>query len=105
MFFLLRKKKNSVPLISLFRIIILISAEQKAKLKWQCRRGMLELDLILNRFLKENVDHMDIQQINSFETLLTHSDPEINLWLMGYEEPQEKELIDIVALIRLQRKI
>ena len=83
----------------------MISAEQKAKLKWQCRRGMLELDLILNRFLKENVDHMTPQQLDSFEALLTHSDPEINLWLMGYEEPQEKELVDIVTFIRLQHHV
>ena len=83
----------------------MISPEQKAKLVWQCRRGMLELDLILNRFLKENLDRIDANQLRALETLLTYPDPEINLWLMGYEVPHEQELVDIVAFIRLQHNI
>lgn len=80
----------------------MVSSEQKAKLIWQCRRGMLELDLILNRFLKENLENLNPEQLSAFEHLLTHQDPEINLWLMGYEVPQEQEIVDIVTFIRLQ---
>lgn len=83
----------------------MISPEQKAKLIWQCRRGMLELDLILNRFLKDNLEQLDPKQLHAFEQLLTHADPEINLWLMGYEIPKEQELVDIVTFIRLQHHI
>lgn len=80
----------------------MISTPSKAKIIWQCRRGMLELDLILNRFVSEQWDHLTTEQISAFEQLLTCSDPDIYVWLMGNEMPLEQELIEIVAFIRRQ---
>ena len=78
----------------------MISAHQKAKLTWQCRRGMLELDLILQRFLHQPLDLLTDTQMASFERLLTAQDPDLYAWLMGYESPVDKELRDIVACIQ-----
>ena len=78
----------------------MISTASKAKIIWQCRRGMLELDLMLNRFVSEHLDELNEQQVARFEQLLTYPDPDIYLWLMGSEVPYEQELIDIVAFIR-----
>lgn len=66
---------------------------------------MLELDLILNRFINKNLSNLNTHQLNAFEQLLTYPDPEINDWLMGQGVPSEQELVDIVALIRLQHHI
>ena len=79
----------------------MISLDRKAKINWHCRRGMLELDLIFQRFLKNGLDTLTPEQLDVFEQLLTHQDPDLYAWLMGYESPAEKELVDIVALIRL----
>lgn len=80
-------------------------SSKKAKIKWQCRRGMLELDLILNRFYKNSIDNLTENEISSFENLLGQQDPDLYAWLMGYETPTEKELEEIVTYIRLHDKV
>ncbi len=79
----------------------MISSHRKAKINWHCRRGMLELDLIFERFTKRHIDTLTDEQIVAFENLLSHQDPDLYAWLMGYEQPAHKELVDIVAFIRL----
>ena len=79
----------------------MITPQKKAKLTWHCRRGMLELDLILQRFLATQVEQLTEQQIDLFERLLTAQDPDLYAWLMGYEAPVDKELREIVAFIQL----
>ena len=78
----------------------MFSAQQKAKINWNCRRGMLELDLILQRFSKKHLDELTDEQFIAFEHLLTHQDPDLYAWFMGYEQPEQKELVDIVAFIQ-----
>ena len=72
---------------------------------WQCRRGMLELDLMLNRFVSDHLDNLTARQISAFEQLLTYPDPDIYVWLMGTNVPFEQELVDIVTVIRRQYRI
>lgn len=78
----------------------MILAQRKAKINWHCRRGMLELDLIFQRFSKHALDSMTEEQLAAFENLLTYPDPDLFAWLMGYEKPTSKELVDIVAFIK-----
>ena len=78
----------------------MISFEKKAKQTWHCRRGMIELDLILQRFLAFHADTLDETQLALFEQLLTADDPDLYAWLMGYETPVNKELREIVELIQ-----
>ena len=79
----------------------MLTPQKKAKLTWHCRRGMLELDLIFQRFLTHHVDKLNDLQLEWFERLLTAQDPDLYAWLMGYEAPIDKELRDIVAFIQL----
>jgi len=83
----------------------MISSTRKAKFNWHCRRGMLELDLILMRFATQCLDTLTKEQLDAFEHLLSHTDPELFSWLMGYEQPMDKELIDIVEFIKLHDSI
>tara|TARA_Y100000588_G_C14199580_1_gene901849 strand:+ start:508 stop:753 length:246 start_codon:yes stop_codon:yes gene_type:complete len=78
----------------------MISSEKKAKIKWQCRRGMLELDLMLTQFIESGLDRLTEKQIHSFETLLSYNDPELYAYLMGCSELEDKDIADIVAVIR-----
>jgi len=50
---------------------------QLNRLRWRCRRGMLELDLVLERFLGENYARLTAQQRQEFETLLELEDHEL----------------------------
>lgn len=81
-----------------------ISPERKAKINWHCRRGMLELDLILGRFSKQHLETLTETQLDTFESLLNTPDPDLYAWLMGYESPVNKELADFVAYIKLHDK-
>lgn len=80
----------------------MINSLRKAKLIWHCRRGMLELDLILMRFAENNLDNMTEHQIEAFEELLTCTDPELYSWLMGFSSPMDSELTEIVEFIKSQ---
>lgn len=77
-----------------------MSYQQKAKIRWYCRRGMLELDLLLNRFMETQFDGLSQVQVNAFEALLQCQDPELYAWLLGLEPPSNKEFMDIVDYIR-----
>ncbi|OGV43712.1 MAG: hypothetical protein A3F46_05595 [Legionellales bacterium RIFCSPHIGHO2_12_FULL_42_9] len=74
---------------------------RKAKLRWRCRRGMLELDLIFQRFIDSYLDQLNETEIRDFESLLTYPDPDLFSWLMGNAMPENKELDHIIELIQL----
>lgn len=75
--------------------------QRKAKIRWRCRRGMLELDILLERFVARALDSLSMVQLTQFETLLSKPDPDLYAWLMGYESPVRKELMDFVNFIRI----
>ncbi|KTD08157.1 succinate dehydrogenase assembly factor 2 [Legionella jamestowniensis] len=79
----------------------MITRSRKAKFLWHCRRGMLELDLILTRFANTYLDTLTDKQLTAFDKLLGCIDPELYSWLMGYESPIDKELVEIVEFIKL----
>lgn len=70
------------------------------RLRWQCRRGMLELDLLLGRFLDEGYPKLDAAGQGLFERFLAHPDPVLYDWLMGYAEAADPEERDLVGRIR-----
>lgn len=46
--------------------------------RWRCRRGMLELDIVLQRFMDLNYRQLDDTQLLQFERLLAL--PDNDLW-------------------------
>lgn len=80
-------------------------SQRKAKIKWHCRRGMLELDLMFTRFFDQCIDTLTDDQLTLFERLLTEADPDLYAWLMGYELPLDKDLDYIVRFIRTQHQL
>lgn len=50
---------------------------QQSKLYWQCRRGMLELDLLLKDYLDNHYPHANAQQQARFLSLLELEDIEL----------------------------
>lgn len=59
------------------------------RLQWQCRRGMLEIDLLLKRYLSNGYVEADEVEQALFESLLTINDQQLFLWLMGKEDPSQ----------------
>jgi antitoxin CptB len=56
------------------------------RIRWQCRRGMLELDLVLNRFVEQELSGLDAAQLQVFKELLNEQDPMLLAWVMEQEE-------------------
>lgn len=70
------------------------------KLRWRCRRGTLELDLMLMRYLDTCYQNTGIAQQQAFLDLLDLEDPALMRYLMGDERPDNPVLVDLVDLIR-----
>lgn len=50
------------------------------RIRWDCRRGMLELDIVLARFMEQNFERLTPQEVDAFKDLLAYSDPD--LWAL-----------------------
>lgn len=72
---------------------------RKSKIIWHCRRGMLELDLLLTAVIDHQLDSMSEEHVVLFEKLLTYTDPELYAWLMGHEAAPQGEVATIVEYI------
>lgn len=72
---------------------------RQAKLQWHCRRGMLELDIILGRFLTERFMQLSDNDQNDFEKLLNSQDQDLFNWLVHKHIPTDPSLVHIVAQI------
>ena len=70
------------------------------QLRWQCRRGMLELDFVLERYLDQHYDAADDAEERLFRELLTAQDPELQVWLLNGETHPDAEVQALVDKIR-----
>lgn len=59
--------------------------EKLQRLRWQCRRGMLELDLILLAFLEKKYINLNPADQKLFEQLLTYSDQDLYCYLIKHQ--------------------
>ncbi len=71
-----------------------------ARLRWQCRRGMLELDLLLNAFLDNSYAKLSIGEQQVFQTLLEYPDQTLYDLLMRSMISSDREIADMVVLIQ-----
>ncbi len=71
-----------------------------ARLKWQCRRGTLELDIILENYLDSSYREASEQEKSAFLELLALQDTELLAYLMGSRTAQKKNIADLIAKMR-----
>jgi antitoxin CptB len=57
------------------------------RIRWRCRRGLLELDLLLKAFLDRRFDSLDADQRQRFNELLDQPDNDLLDLAMGRCEP------------------
>lgn len=77
-------------------------AIRQRRLRWKCRRGMLELDIILRSFFEEHYDSLKENQKQTFARLLECEDTELWAWLMQNQQPENHELAALIEKINLQ---
>ena len=81
-----------------------MKAEIPSRLRWACRRGMLELDVLLGNFLEEAFLSLSSLEQAIFIHLLESNDQDLFRWLTGKSDPSEPDLFKIVEKIRYHAK-
>jgi antitoxin CptB len=68
------------------------------RLRWQCRRGMLELDLVLTKFLNRHAETLSSAEMRVFRRLLDY--PDNDLWdlVSGKIPPPDAEAAAIIKM-------
>ncbi len=69
----------------------LLDERRLSKLKWRCRRGLLENDLFIERFFKEYEGRVTVDQARGLDDLMTLSDNDLLDLLLQRKQPQELE--------------
>jgi antitoxin CptB len=75
-----------------------------AKLRWRCRRGMRELDAVLQAFLEAEAAGLDEAEIARFEAILDLPDPTLHAYLMGRSVPADLPTAALIDRIRTRHR-
>lgn len=71
----------------------------EARLRWQCRRGMRELDELLLRYLERRYAGAGSAEKCAFEAFLDLPDPELAGYLLYRQLPESPALVSLVHSI------
>jgi antitoxin CptB len=72
------------------------------KLRWRCRRGMRELDVLLTRYVDEDYLAATPEQQAAFRSLLDSQDPVLNDYFLGRDCPSDPALRALIERITLK---
>ena len=74
--------------------------EELRQLRWQCRRGLLELDLSLRAFVDRRYSSLSPTERAAFRRLLEVPDTQLHAWLNDATEVPDHEFRQLVKEIR-----
>jgi antitoxin CptB len=67
-----------------------------SQLRWRARRGMRELDVLLQKYLEERYACACEEEQRAFEALLELPDPELFAYIVNREQPSDPHLVNVV---------
>lgn len=70
------------------------------RLRWACRRGMLELDLILLPFFENQFSQLSTTEQQAFVALLAEADQDIYAQILGFQPCSNPQFETILTRIR-----
>jgi antitoxin CptB len=71
-----------------------------SRLRWQCRRGMLELDALLGDFVEQHYTRMQKQEQEVFKEILTFPDQLLFDYFFGNGKSIDKDVNNVIERIR-----
>lgn len=77
--------------------------KERERTRWRCRRGLLELDIVLQRFMDKHYAALDEAGIRQFETLLDF--PDNDLWHMIVQKEEDEGKADLQPVLRLLQSV
>lgn len=79
-----------------------MKTDEHARILWACRRGMLELDKLLESFFYTQYEQLSEEQKQEFIDLLDSADQDLFNWLLGNIEPDDDRFKPILTKIKQQ---
>lgn len=70
------------------------------RLKWKCRRGMKELDIVLTHYLEHCFEEASDDEKHAFETILDMQDPELYFLMIGKKTSEDETIANIVTILQ-----
>ena len=70
------------------------------RIRWHCRRGLLELDLILERFNQRHLDGLDAVQLEQFKELLALDDNYLLDLIMERIPVTDQRLAPVLGMLK-----
>jgi antitoxin CptB len=82
----------------------LLDARELSRLKWRCRRGLLENDLFIERFFRHHEETITTRQATGLQILMDLADNDLLDLLLARREPQgavdRPEVREVLAIMR-----
>jgi antitoxin CptB len=79
---------------------MLMTPERLNRIRWRCRRGMLENDLVLARFLDVRGALLTDDEVAMLDRLLDFPDNELWDLIAGRREPQDESVAPLLVQLR-----
>jgi len=76
---------------------------EKSRIRWLCRRGMKELDVLLERFLGAEYEMLDERERMELLALVQMEDPDLYALIMERSAPANETQADLLTRIRTFR--
>jgi len=77
-----------------------MDAQQLNRLRWQCRRGLLELDVVLEGFLDSYGEQLQGERLAAFEVLLGYADNDLLDVIRARTECRDARFAEVVQWMR-----
>jgi antitoxin CptB len=85
----------------------LLDERSLSKLRWRCRRGLLENDLFIERFFARHAKGLTVRQADDLGQLMELSDNDLLDLLLGRKPPEgaldRDDVTQVLALLRAAR--
>ncbi len=82
----------------------LVSATELNRLKWRCRRGMLENDLLIERFFRRHEAGLTQRNAQGLQALMDLPDNDLLDLVLSRREPDAElarpEVVEVLAMLR-----
>lgn len=70
------------------------------RIRWRSRRGLLELDIVLERFLANGFDQLTMDELAAYRKCLELGDNDFLDYVNGKAEVDDPELAHIIGILR-----
>ena len=74
--------------------------EDAARIRWRCRRGVKELDVLLEQFVVECLPRLSLEHTRILDRLLDEADLDLLDWIIGRNPPRAPEYLPLLQMLR-----